>query len=163
MKKTLLFLVMFPTFLFAGEWNKLFVEADELLGNTTSYYNYTFHDGDNAFVFRSDKADQFYILSQYVFDTFYDRGRTFCKVRVGLYDDEGKMVESFNMLLGVKNNQCTSIGTFDCDFMSQPTGQQKNTRKIFKHLRESDGYVRFVANTYSHGLYDLRVQSINDK
>lgn len=157
MKKLLLFFALFPVTLFAGEWSKQFVEADELLGNTTSYYQYAYQDGENAFIFRTDKSDQFSIVSRYVFDTFNDRGRTYCKVRVGLYDGSGKMVESFDMVLDVKNNQFTVIGTFDCDFMSQPVGQQKKTRKIFAHLRGSEGYVRFVADSYSHGLYDLRI------
>jgi len=112
---------------------------------------------DKAFIIRTNKADQFSLLSPYVLDCFSDRGRTFCKVRVGLYDGAGNLVESFKMFLGVKNNQYTVIGTFDCDFMSQPVGQQKNTRKIIKHLRGTDGYVRFVADTYSHGIFDLRV------
>lgn len=157
MKKFLLFFALLPVALFAGEWSKQFVEADELLGNTTSYYRYVFQEGEDAFVFRTDKPDQFSVVSQYVLDTFYDRGRTFCKVRVGLYDGSGKMTESFDMFLDVKNNQSTVIGTFDCDFMSQPTGQQKKTRKIFAHLRGSEGYVRIVADSYSHGLYDIRV------
>lgn len=157
MKNFLLFLALVPVALFAGEWSKQFVEADELLGNTTSYYKYVYQDGEKAFVFRTDKADQFYILSPNVLDCHNYSGRVGCIVKVGLYDGNGKMVDSFDMFLGEWNNQCTAIGTFDCDFMSQPVGQQKKTRKIFKHLRGSDGYVRIVVDSYSHGLYDLRV------
>lgn len=157
MKKNLLFFALFPVTLFAGEWSKQFVEADELLGNTTSYYKYVFQEGEDAFVFRTDKADQFYILSPNVLDCHNYSGRVGCMVKVGLYDGNGKMIESFDMFLGEKNNQCTAIGTFECGFMSQPVGQQKKTRKIFKHLRGSDGYVRIVVDSYSHGLYDLRV------
>ena len=156
MKKILLILALLPVTLFAGEWSKEFVEADELVGNP-SYYMYVYQDGENSFVFRTDQQDQFYIISPNVFDTFYDRGRTFCKVRVGLYDESGKMLESFDMLLGARNNLNPIIGTFDCDFMSQPVGQQKKARKIFSFLRGSGGCVRFVADTYSHGRYDLRV------
>ena len=118
MKKNLLFFALFPVTLFAGEWSKQFVEADELLGNTTSYYKYVFQEGEDAFVFRTDKADQFYILSPNVLDCHNYSGRVGCMVKVG---------------------------------------QQKKTRKIFKHLRGSDGYVRIVVDSYSHGLYDLRV------
>ena len=157
MKKLLLFLALIPVTLFAGEWSTQFVEADELLGNKNSYYQNVFQDEENAFLFRTDKADQFSLVSQYVLNTFYDRGRTYCKVRVGLYDGNGKMTDSFDMVLDVKNNQFTLVGTFDCDVMSQPVGQQKKARKIFAHLRGTEGYVRFVADTHSHGRYDLRV------
>lgn len=160
MKKLLLSLAFIPVTLFAGEWSKQFVEADELLGNTDSYYQYVYQDGENAFMFRTDKSDQFSIVSQHVLNTFYDRGRTYCKVRVGLYDGNGKITDSFDMVLEVKNNQFTVVGTFDCDVMSQPVGQQKKTRKIFAHLRGLEGYVRFVADSYSHGLYDLRIPPI---
>lgn len=74
-----------------------------------------------------------------------------------MYDSNGHMIESFEMFLGEWDNQCMAIGTFDCDIMSQPVGQQKKTRKIFKHLRGTDGYVRIVVDTFSHGLYDLRI------
>ena len=163
MKKILLFFALIPVALFAGEWSKQFVEADELLGNTSSYYQYVFQDGENAFIFRTDKTDQFSLASQYVLDTFYDRGRTYCKVRVGLYNENGKMVDSFDMVLDVKNNQATVVGTFDCSVMSQPVGQQKKTRKIFTHLHGSEGYVRIIADTNSHGLYDLRVTPLRIK
>lgn len=158
MKKTFVLLfAIIPVVLFAGEWSKQFVEADELLGNTTSYYKYAYQDDEKAFVFRTDKSDQFYIISPYVLDCHNYSGRVGCIVKIGLYDSTGHMVESFEMFLGEMNNQCTAIGTFDCDIMSQPTGQQKKTRKIFKHLRGSDGYVRIVVDSYSHGLYDLRI------
>ena len=159
MKKLLLFIALIPAVLFAGEWNKQFFEADELLGNTTSYYQYEFQEGEYAFVFRTDKPDQFYIVGPQ-FDTFYDRGRSYCNVKVGLYDGNGKLVDSFDMCLGARNNLFTVVGTFDCDIMSQPVGQQKKTRKIFNHLRGSNGYVRIVTNTYAHGRYDLRVYPI---
>lgn len=161
MKKLLFFFALIPVALFAGEWSKQFVEADELLGNTTSYFNYIYQEGDKAFVFRTDKPDQFNIISPDVLDCQSDHGRTYSKVRVGLYDENNKLIDSFDMSLGVKNNQFTIVGTFDCDFMSQPMYQQKNTRKIFSHLRGSKGYVRIVADTYSHGLYDLRIPPMN--
>ena len=161
MRKILIFVLLLPTFLYAGEWNKTSVEPDELLGTTHSFIQYVYYDGDNSFVFRTDKMDQFYITSEHVFDCHSYSGRVGCIVKVGLYDSDGKMIENFEMFLGERNNQYTAIGTFDCDAMSQPVGQQKKVRKIFKHLRAEGGYVRIVAESYSHGLYDLRVPPVN--
>ena len=164
MKKILLFTLLIPSFLFAGEWTKDVVLPDELLGVTNSYTKYTYIDGGNTFVFRSDIPDQFYITSPYVLDCQTYGGSRIClKVRIGLYDGEGRMIEKFEMYLEEKNNQCTAVGTFDCDFMSQPVGQRKNTRKILSHLKRSDGFVRIIADSYSHGLYDLRVGTLSQE
>ena len=164
MKKFLLFIMFIPSLVFAGGWTKTFVPADELLGETLSYHRYVYQDGEAAFVFRTDKSNQFSIHSPYVLDckTYggYSGYRTGCMFKVGLYDGEGQMLDSFEMFLGEWNNQCTVVGTFDCDVMSQPVGQQKKAKKIFNHLKSSDGYVRFVTNSYSHGRFDLRVYPI---
>ena len=160
MKKILLLAILLPVYLFAGEWTKTTVEPDELLGVTESYIKYVYSDGEKSFVFRTDKADHFYIVSPYVLDCHNYSGRVGCIVKVGLYNGEGKMLDSFEMFLGEKNNQCTAIGTFECDFMSQPTGQQKKVRKIFKHLHGNDGHVRIVADSYSQGLYDIRIPPV---
>ena len=163
MKKILLFALLIPSCLFAGDWSKTTVEPDELLGVTQSYIKYSYIDGDMSFVFRTDKADHFYITSPHVLDCHNYNGLVGCIVKVGLYDEQGKMLESFEMFLGEKNNQCTAIGTFECDIMSQPVGQQKKARKIFKHLHGNGGYVRIIADSYSHGLYDLRVPPVSTK
>lgn len=159
-KKILLLAILLPAYLFAGEWTKTTVEPDELLGVTQSYIKYVYTDREKSFVFRTDKMDHFYIVSPDVLDCHYYNGRVGCIVKVGLYDGESKMLESFEMFLGERNNQCTIIGTFECDIMSQPTGQQKKVRKIFKHLRGNDGYVRIIADTFSNGLYDFRIYPV---
>ena len=162
MKKILLFIAFLPPVIFATGWTKQLEEADALLGETESYYTYIYQPEEKgAFVFRSDMPDQFFLFGLYMFDTFYDNGVTYCNVRVGLYNKENRLLDHFDMCLGVKNNEYTTIGTFNVGVMFQPVGQKKNTRKIFKHLHGSDGYVRFVANTYSHGRFELKVEPID--
>ena len=157
MRKILLFAILLPAYVFAGEWTKVVVEPDELLGVTESYTKHIYKDGEKAFVISSDKLDHFYIVSPHVLNCQNENGRVGCYVKIGLYDLTNKLLDGFDMYLGKRNNQCTAIGTFECDFMSQPVGQQKKTRKILKHLRGDSGYVRIVVDTYMHGLYDLRV------
>lgn len=160
MKRLLLLLALIPALALAGSWTKNYIEPDELLGEKVGYYKYAYETDGKAFVFRTDKPDQFYIVSDNVLDCQAYQTRVGIIVKVGLYDEGGTMLESFEMFLGALNNHYTVVGTFDCDFMSQPTGQQKKTRKIFKHLRGDGGYVRIICDSYSSGLYDLRVPPI---
>ena len=160
MKKILLFISMIPAYLFAGVWTKTVTEADELLGNTQAYITYAYHNGGNAFSFRTDRMDQFRIISEYVLDIRFDGHRNSCRVKVGLYDEDGKLTENFDMYLCEWNNQGTVVGTFDLGVMSNPVGQANKVKKIFRHLKGQGGYVRIVTDTYSHGRFDLRIPPV---
>lgn len=158
MKKILLFAALLPAYLFAGEWVITKNEPDELLGATEAYTSYIYQDGDNAFGFRSDMPDHITLFGEHVFAAQQANGYVGQTVKIGLYDADGKLVQSMDMFLLVKDGY-TTLGTNQNKYVPNPYGQTKNARKIISHLR-AGGAVRFVAKTRSHGNFDLRVEPL---
>ena len=160
MKRLIFLLYAFMTITAsAGEWRTEITKADILLGWEVDFVNHIYQDSTSYFIWRSDQPDQFTIISPNIFDTEMSaNGRVGAVVRVGLYDEYGKLLEHFTMWLRKSNNRGTKLSTFNLGYMSNPTGQDTKVRKIMKQLsKDSGGYVRIVADTFDEGIFDLHI------
>lgn len=140
-----------------GEWRTEITPADELLGWSQDFTSHIYEDSVGFFVWRSDQTDQFCIISHKIFDTEVQAGRAGELLRVGIYDDSGKLLDHFVMWLGKWNNRGTKLGTYNLGVMSNPTGQDIKVKKIMQTLSRPGGYVRFACSTADDGLFDFRV------
>ena len=140
-----------------GKWRTELTKADILLGWDADFVNYIYEDSIGYFVCRSDQTDQFFIISREMFDTEVQAGRIGALVRVGIYDDYGKLLDHFDMWLGKKNNRGTKLGTYNLGYMNNPTGQDTKVRKVMQTLSSPGGYMRFVCYTVDDQRFDFRV------
>lgn len=162
MKKVLFFLMMFLCASISkaqGVWEKRTVEGDELKG-TKSHDVYIFTDenvgsfvffGPDTYMFRltSDK-EQFDINSGY---SSYTGPYAFVTTLVGIYDDNGSLLEKFEMNLDREDNKANH-------FLVATTsriGHKKKMKKMFEAILSSKGYIRIVAPRYNSTDFDLKI------
>lgn len=146
-----------------GTWKKVQMEADELRGvEAGSAYVYevpnvgelVLWDWDK-FQYRLVSYDPFALKHGY---TRFTGSYTGVTVLVGIYDDQDKLIEKFDMFLDDEKNRGNRfIRTRDLGGMNNPVGQKKKVRKIFTALRSGKGYVRFVAPRYNKSDFDIKV------
>lgn len=172
MKKILFVLVSFvmSVSVFAqGKWIETKIEADEFKG-TKECTAYSFANEVGAFTYWSNKDGQ-YRLQTFGGAFNYEKGYGqwvghYCgiKVKIGLFDENDKMLEKFDMWLDCKDGDgpVTIAETRDAGGMGNPCGQGKKVKKIMKHLNEKKGYVRFFADLYNEADFDLKVQCKNN-
>lgn len=141
----------------AQKWGKGTVAGDELLGlQPTTVVQYS--DSVGIFSCEEDKY-QFSIscLGKSFFNYQYENGKKGVFVIVGLYEDNGQLLEKFNMWLSVGDD--TQIAaTWNLGSMLNPVGQKGKVKKIIKHLKSGHGYVRMVADRYRENVFDFKIQ-----
>ena len=170
MKKFLvLVLVLVATVVNAatGEWKKTVLEADELKGESGgTAYTYDV-PGMGSFVFWGFDEFQYRLVSEKMFNTEITSGKYTSSyngiiVLVGLYDDNGKLCDKFNMWLDKEENKgFRFVRTRDQGGMFNPVGQKSKVKKIFKHLKSGKGYVRIVCERYETTDFDLKITPFN--
>lgn len=152
-----------------GKWSETKFEADEFKG-TKEYTAYSFENEIGEFVYWSNKNGQYRLIS-FVGNFNYETGYSqytghWCgiTVKVGLFDENDKMVDKFDMWLECESGDgpVTTAQTFDKGGFWNPTGQGKKVKKIMKHLNEKKGYVRFFADLYNANDFDFKVQCKNN-
>lgn len=143
----------------AQGWEKIEHKADELTGTKAGCtYRYQFGEMGSFTVW--DWSDpQFCINAKdRQFATQIVDKYVGMKVLVGLYDEKGNLQEKFDMWLD-KNKEYPNnvIGTRNAGVMSNPVGQNKKVKKIFKVLQSGSGYVRIVARRYNDSDFDIKI------
>lgn len=165
MKKilVLLLIVSLPLVSFAQGWSRTDFPADELKGNE-SYTAYSYDlPGYGSFIFFSDEDGQYRLKSSDgIFDVESIQGYVGQQITVGIYDDNDKLVEKFNMWLDALNKTNFDIlTTRNAGGMFNPTGQKSKVKKILKCINGGSGYVRFLAPRYNKTDFDFKVYPID--
>lgn len=162
MKKVLSIISLMAVLLTAnaqGLWQKHELEADELKGQKAeTAYIYTNPDvgsficwGFENYQIRliSEKA-QFDITAGYSSMT---GSYAFVKVLVGIYDDNDKLLEKFEMGFDREDNKANHF----IKATTSRIGHKKMMKKIFAALQSGSGYVRMVAPRYNTTDFDLKI------
>ena len=144
-------------------------EADELKGNE-AYNIYMYNQpGEGSFVFWGFEEYQFRIMSEngvFNYESGYNQysgSYSGESITVGLYDDNDKLIEKFNMWLDRdKSKGGNFLNTRNAGGMSNPVGQKGKVKKIFKHLQGNSGYVRIVAARYNHADFDIKIPPVKE-
>ena len=144
-------------------------EADDLKGNK-AYTSYIYNQpGEGSFVFWGFEEYQFRIISEngvFNYESGYNQysgSYSGESIIVGLYDDNDKLIEKFNMWLDRdKSKGGNFLNTRNAGGMSNPVGQKGKVKKIFKHLQGNSGYVRIVAARYNHADFDIKIPPVKE-
>ena len=147
-----------------GEWEKTVIEGDPLKGTeTTSVYIYTVPDM-GSFVLWNWDTYQFRLVSdvsQFNIESGYGRyigSYSGIKIHVGIYDDNDKLLEKFDMWLDKESNRGNQfVKTRNAGGMSNPVGQKGKVKKIFKVLQGNNGYVRILTERYNSTDFDIKI------
>lgn len=171
MKKVLFIFVMciITMCVNAQKWENTVFPADDFKG-TTAYTAYTYTDNTGMFVFWSNKDNQYKLVSKvgmFNYDSGYSKySGNYCgiTVKVGLYDNNNKMIDKFDMWLDCDKGDgpVTTAYTRDRGAMFNPVGQAKKVKKIMKHLKNEKGYVRFFTDLYNANDFDFKVPCIKN-
>ena len=151
-----------------GKWHVLQVEPDELKDEPGgSRYVYEV-ENVGWFIVREWDKYQFMISSFHPFAAEHVRDLVSSYdgelVLVGIYDENGKLTEKFEMWLDlVRDSGYKDLRTRDAGFMNNPVGQKKKVRKIFEALRSGVGYVRIVAPRYDHSDFDIKILAFQEQ
>jgi hypothetical protein len=85
-------------------------------------------------------------------------------VLVGIYNNDGKMIEKFKLWLDKENNTRNQVlRTRNAGTMANPVGQKGKVKKIFKTLLSGSGYVRIVAERYHAADFDMKIIPYNQQ
>ncbi|MBR6893700.1 MAG: hypothetical protein IKN15_10805 [Bacteroidaceae bacterium] len=144
-------------------------EADELKGNE-AYTSYMYSQpGEGSFVFWGFEEYQFRLISEngiFNYESGYNQysgSYSGESITVGLYDDNDKLIEKFNMWLDRdKSKGGNYLKTRNAGSLSNPVGQKGKVKKIFKHLQGNSGYVRIVAARYNHADFDIKIPPVKE-
>ena len=142
-----------------GVWTVEHLDGDELKGQEAGdVYVYTMPDM-GSFILRSFDVYQFRLTSDVCqFDIEHVGALSGVTVHVGIYDEQGKMTEKFDMWLDRENNKGNRfVRTRNAGTMSNPMGQKGKVKKIFKALQSGKGFVRIVGARFEHVDYDLKI------
>lgn len=162
MKKIfLLSLLLISTFTFAGEWTSQFYKADPMTNDGFDYTAYTYNDGNGQrFLYWDKYRDRYRLVSEHIFN--YDGyGQVF--VKVGLYDIDMNLIEMFKMPLYVMKSHHNKLEPYIGHGMMRVIGQKQNLEKLFAHLLNRTGYVRFIAPLVNHADFDITVPCIKNE
>lgn len=154
-------LLLLTTFTFAGEWTSEFFKGDPMTNDGFSYTAYTYNDGmGHRFTYWDKYLDRYRLTSEHIFN--YDGyGQVF--VKVGLYDIDMNLLELLNMPLYVLDGHHNKLEPYISHGLMRVIGQKKNLEKLFAHLLNRTGYVRFVAPVYNHSDFDIYVPCIKNE
>ena len=148
-----------------GSWRKSVIEADELKGQEASVA-YLFNQPEmGTFVFWGFNEFQFRLISEESqFDVTYSSSSTGIMVHVGLYDENDRLTDKFDMWLDRESSRANRfVRTRDAGGMMNPIGQKGKVKKIFNHLRGGKGYVRIVTERYNNTDFDLKILPFSEE
>lgn len=141
-------------------WAIIKHEADPMLGVGQAYTSYTYKgENGDCFTFWDKYSDRYKLSSTRIFNSDYDGS---VLVKVGLYDQYGNLLETFQMYLYLVNDGThRQIETHVNGPLTTPIGQKEKVRKIIRHITYERGFVRFVAPIYNGQDVDLRALTIS--
>lgn len=167
MRKLLLMMLAILALLSAnaqGKWEKSVIECDPLKGTETStVYIYTVPEM-GSFVFWNWDTYQFRLVSevaQFNIESGYGRyigSYSGVTIHVGIYDDNDKLLEKYDMWLDKESNRGNQfVRTRNAGGMSNPIGQKGKVKKIFNVLKGDSGYVRIVTERFNRTDFDIKI------
>lgn len=142
-----------------GRWTREMLEPDELKGiaggEVISYEDPSMGMlvlwGFDTFQFRLGSTKT-------MFETERSNGHSGLIAKVGIYDDNNRLTDKFDLWLDREENMAfRSVRTRNAGTMSNPVGQKGKVRKIFDALLSGHGYVRIVAPRYNSTDFDLKI------
>ena len=147
-----------------GKWEKTTIDGDPLKGTVASeVYIYTVPEM-GSFVFWNWDTYQFRLTSdacQFNIETRYNRYDgvlTGIIIHIGIYDDNDRLLEKFDMWLDKESNKANQfVRTRNAGGMANPVGQKGKVKKIFKALQGDKGYVRILTERYNRTDYDIKI------
>lgn len=135
-------------------------EADELKGTKGGKLCVYSYEGVGSFVVWDWYDPQIRIVSESGIFNINSGG--WLETLVGFYDNNGKMIDKFNLWLSREDGSGYSYArTVNKGLI--PPGQKKKVNKIFKALHSGSGYVRIVAPRYDAIDFDLKIPPYKDK
>ena len=145
-----------------GTWSTGMNEADELKGEKGGpYYCYDL-EGMGSFVLWDWEDWSFKILTEKgTFDVWYDKAkiRHYILFTMGLYTEEGKLVEKFDDALEADHIEMKSA------WMNKKWTHyiydRKKIKKMFRALKSGNGYVRIVCKRRGQPDFDLKITPYN--
>lgn len=148
----------------SAQWEKTVIEADELKGEQGGEVMIYTDQNNGSFVFWGWDEYQFRLTSDKAqFNNSTANGVTGLQVLVGIYNDAGKMVDSFKMWLDRESNRGNQfLRTRNAGTMSNPVGQKGKVKKIFNALKSGSGYVRIVAERFNTTDFDIKIPPYQD-
>lgn len=177
MKKVILTLIMALTGITAnaqttknlGKWERTTIEADELKGQEASDVIIYTVSGMGDFVCWGFDEFQFRLISseaQFDIDAGYGRyvgSYAGLKANVGIYSEDGSLVEKFEMWLDKEDNRANRfVRTRNAGTMSNPVGQKGKVKKIFRALKTGSGQVvRIVAPRFNTSDFDITITPLD--
>lgn len=137
-----------------GKWTVSHREADELKGEEAQdVYIYSVH-GIGSLVVWDWKSPNFRLISEKgMFRKMVSGGNVYVPVKVGFYDESGKLEKSFTInLLEEPNHSGRYIATADFYMLGR-----KDIKKTLARLRSGKGNVRMLAMLYNQPDFDLSI------
>lgn len=152
-----------------GKWEHTTIEADELKGQEASDVIIYTVSGMGDFVCWGFDEFQFRLISseaQFDIDAGYGRyvgSYAGLKANVGIYSEDGSLVEKFEMWLDKEDNRANRfVRTRNAGTMSNPVGQKGKVKKIFRALKtESGQVVRIVAPRFNTSDFDITITPLD--
>lgn len=142
-----------------GEWKSTVIHGDELKGVKGGVVHIYTQPEMGSFVFWGFDKFLFRLTSDKCqFNTKISGEYIGITIHVGIYSDDGQLIEKFDMWLDKEDNYANMfVKTRNEGAMSNPIGQKGKVKKIFKALQNGNGYVRIVCERYHNTDYDLKI------
>lgn len=153
MKKLLLLIAFMPIAAMADGWTTKTLPADPVLGEDAKDITYFERDGVKFVYYSNEYPDHYFLAKDDGFNCIVSGGLSGLYFKIGLYDADGNLIDNFEMWLDKRSSNCHVLATRHVGYMSQPMGQQQNTRKIFNTLQKG-GTIRFALEPALYGIYD---------
>lgn len=174
MKRILLFICLVVATINAsaqGVWGRKTVKGDELLG-TVDHTLYIYEDRpseDVSFriIFLNNVEDDFNIYTmRNIFKTMSREGATNNNIFlgiVGFYDKDDNLIDKIDKFCFEVNGIGRSDTAHPNKYTLKGGNNKKNAKKVLDHIKNSDGYVRIVAEMVKGGNYDLKIPCLNNE
>ncbi len=137
-----------------GKWTVSHREADPMKNqDERDVYIYTVKGIGNVVVWDWDKADFRLIAENGIFRCMYTRGMKIVPIKVGLYDENGKLEKVQTFELVVEDNTNSKWITTADRYLEG----RKHIRRVMKRMKSGKGYVRFLGQLYNNQDFDIKV------
>ena len=162
MKKFLLILVALFTFTFvsAQSWTSETIKGGELKG-TKDCVAYLYMDAGKSIYIDDD--DKIFVLTTP--DSFFNyskmrgtKGHNIFVGLAGLYSADDKLIEKVEITFEVMDDPARC---YPNKYTTKGGNNYKRSQKVIQHLKNSDGYVRFILPVYQKGDFELKVPHLD--
>lgn len=163
MKKIILILVALFTFTFATaqSWTVENIKGDELKG-TKDCVAYFYQDAGKSLYFDSDNDKIFVLTTPERFFKYSNmrgtKGHNVFMGIAGLYSSDDKLIERLEITFEVMDEPARC---YPNKYTMKGGNNYKRSRRVVEHLKNSDGYVRFLLGLYPEGEFELKVPHLD--